>query len=650
MEFTFTFWSWFGLIGNLVTMVVSLAILLVMVGLVRWHRANLWLSLLLISLFGQVACGQLTNVLFWLDQGNPLHSFWISLSLFSASGVLLFAFAGNLIGLRGWVFRAVLTMGALGWLIVTFLILQGTVVTDVSLNETGLLRYDITALGYALSALPFIYQFAALGLLIYNRKRLSTDNLVILGVGALMIGPLLVVLQVERLIGAGIPYTALSLLVGTSILGYIVARRQLFGPLRQLTSELQHQVAERTHELEKASKNLRLANASLNRRVGQLQAVLNIALEIALAPNLDQLLQRAVELIHNHFGYFHVALYLVDDQGEWIVLRAVAGEVARLMKQTVQKLQIGTDTALGYVVTSGKPRLMFDVATLERIESAEQPERDASISSAGHSPHPSGTLLPGARSGLVLPLKVGTQTIGALDLQSVEDTFLEEEEPVGPLGGMEVLQTLADYLALAIENARLLRRTEAQLDELTTLYRRYSQQVWQELPTSLAVAYRQGQMQTLRALPWSVAHRAWSVEGEETEPEGDEKLLTIPVKLRDETIGVLGFRKEEASTGWSASERALVEAVASQMALALENVRLYQEAQQLAQREQTLNQMTALFARSIDIDTVLQTAVRELGKLPNVAEVSVHVGPPEAPPSANPTGMLIYGDKETDHA
>jgi GAF domain-containing protein len=275
----------------------------------------------------------------------------------------------------------------------------------------------------------------------------------------------------------------------------------------------------------------------------------------------------------------------------------------------------------------------------------------------------------------VLPLKVGTQTIGALDLQSVEDTFLEEEE-------VAVLQTLADHLALAIENARLLRRTETQLDELTTLYRRYSQQVWQELPASLAVAYRQGQMQTgsiaLQALrnglgikgirepnnqgaetlelglldpptsDSSPSGHSAGVEG--TEPERDEKLLTVPVNLRDETIGVLGFRKEDTSTGWSASERALVEAVASQMALALENVRLYQEAQQLAQREQTLNQMTALFARSTDIDTVLQTAVRELGKLPNVSEVSVHVGPPEAPASANPTGMPTYGDEETDHA
>jgi len=239
-EFIFTFWSWFGLIGNLVTMAVSLAILLVMVGIVHprprgrthWRRANLWLALFLISLFGQVASGQFTNFLFWLNQGNRLISFWISLAFFIANGVLLFAFAGNLIGLHGRAFRAAMAVGALGWLVATFLIFRGLVITDVRVNETGLLRYDITPLGYALSALPFVYQLAAFGVLIYHRKRLE-NNWVTFGVAALVIGPLLTILQVERFIGVAIPYSALGPLIGIGIIGYTVAHRQVFDPLRQ---------------------------------------------------------------------------------------------------------------------------------------------------------------------------------------------------------------------------------------------------------------------------------------------------------------------------------------------------------------------------------------------------------------------------------
>jgi hypothetical protein len=67
----------------------------------------------------------------------------------------------------------------------------------------------------------------------------------------------------------------------------------------------------------------------------------------------------------------------------------------------------------------------------------------------------------------------------------------------------------------------------------------------------------------------------------------------------------------------------------------VENARLFQQTQARAAREQALNQMMARFARSFDIDTVLQTAVRELGQLPHVVEVSVHMGLPEAPSPAN---------------
>jgi hypothetical protein len=65
--------------------------------------------------------------------------------------------------------------------------------------------------------------------------------------------------------------------------------------------------------------------------------------------------------------------------------------------------------------------------------------------------------------------------------------------------------------------------------------------------------------------------------------------------------------------------------------LALENAHLLEETQRRAEREQMLGQMTTRFTRSLDMDTLLQTAVRELGQLLDVAEVSVHVLPPEEP-------------------
>jgi GAF domain-containing protein len=60
--------------------------------------------------------------------------------------------------------------------------------------------------------------------------------------------------------------------------------------------------------------------------------------------------------------------------------------------------------------------------------------------------------------------------------------------------------------------------------------------------------------------------------------------------------------------------------------MALENARLLEETERRARREQLLGEMTAQFTQSLDMDTLLRSAVRELGQLPNVAEASVHVG------------------------
>jgi len=73
--------------------------------------------------------------------------------------------------------------------------------------------------------------------------------------------------------------------------------------------------------------------------------------------------------------------------------------------------------------------------------------------------------------------------------------------------------------------------------------------------------------------------------------------------------------------------------VVDQMALAIENTRLIEDTRRRAEREQALSDMTARFSRSLNVDGLLRTAVRELGRLLRIEGVSVHVGPPEDTPS-----------------
>jgi GAF domain-containing protein len=105
--------------------------------------------------------------------------------------------------------------------------------------------------------------------------------------------------------------------------------------------------------------------------------------------------------------------------------------------------------------------------------------------------------------------------------------------------------------------------------------------------------------------------------------------LTLPIRVRGRVIGTIKAHKPPGAGEWLPDEIALAETLAEQLSTALESARLHEEAQQRATHEQTLSDMSAQLSRSLDMDTVLQTAVRELGQLLQLDEVSIHTAPPD---------------------
>ena len=97
--------------------------------------------------------------------------------------------------------------------------------------------------------------------------------------------------------------------------------------------------------------------------------------------------------------------------------------------------------------------------------------------------------------------------------------------------------------------------------------------------------------------------------------------------LRGQEIGHLVI---ETETGiLSSEENSFVDAVVTQTALALESARLLGETQRRAQQEEKVNQVSASFSRSMNIEDILKSAVRELGQMPSVSEVSIKLVPPK---------------------
>jgi signal transduction protein with GAF and PtsI domain len=165
------------------------------------------------------------------------------------------------------------------------------------------------------------------------------------------------------------------------------------------------------------------------RRAVQLRAAAEVARDAAAILDLNQLLDETVELISKQFGFYHAGVFLVDEKGEYAILRAASSEGGHRMLQRDHKLPVGKVGIVGYVTATGEPRIALDV------------EEDAV-----HFVNPE---LPDTRSEMALPLRVRNRVIGALDVQSVHEGAFSDED-------VTTLQTMADQLATAIENARLL--------------------------------------------------------------------------------------------------------------------------------------------------------------------------------------------------
>jgi GAF domain-containing protein len=226
---------------------------------------------------------------------------------------------------------------------------------------------------------------------------------------------------------------------------------------------------------------------------------------------------------------------------------------------------------------------------------------------------------------MALPLRIGRRVIGALDVQSREEMAFDDEDT-------SILQTIADQLAVAIENARLLQEMQQAMHELEIASRRYTQESWQtDAGQTLGYRYRRTDIELATEQP-PEARQAWlagesvvtAIHSSEDGGEDTVSVASIPIKLRGQVIGVLNLRSSREDI--PPRTVAQIEEVADRLAMALENARLLEETERRARREQILGEMTARFTQSLDMDTLLRAAVRELGQLPNVAEASVHVG------------------------
>jgi len=365
--------------------------------------------------------------------------------------------------------------------------------------------------------------------------------------------------------------------------------RKLSAELQAHRAELEQRVAERTQELA--------------RRAMQLEAATEVARDATAIHDVAQLLDKTVRLISDQFGFYHTGIFLLDEAGEYAVLQAASSEGGRRILARGHRLKVGEVGIVEYAAGMGEPRIALDVgADVVRFNNPD---------------------LPNTRSEMVLPLAVGEQVIGVLDIQSTQEADFSDED-------VAILQTMADQVALAIENARLLEESQRALQELESLYGQRVREAWLERAASQPAAYRYTGVEVEPVPPFLApeieavpSHRRSVVVQKE-----DGRRLIAPIRLRGQTLGSITLRQDPKGEPWANEEIALVEELTTQIGLALENARLLEETQQRAEREQIIADITAQVRSSMDPETILQTAVRELGAAlgPDRAFVRLGIG------------------------
>ncbi len=361
--------------------------------------------------------------------------------------------------------------------------------------------------------------------------------------------------------------------------------KNMTSQLRSLIGTLEQRVNERTAELA-------LASQQAERRASQLEAISRVSESITSIHDLEKLLPQITQTISTQFGFYHVGIFLLDEAGEFAVLHAANSEGGQRMAQQGHRLKVGEQGIVGYAAGKGIPRIALDTGADAVF--FDNPD------------------LPATRSEMALPLAADQRVIGVLDVQSEEPSAFTHED-------IDVLSTLANQVSIAIQNARLFEATDRALREARATYRQYLLSALSEITGEKRIGYRLAGA-SLSRLDSSLENPEIDTalaNGGKLMRNGDaqnqQATLTVPIKLRDEVIGLLDVRKAQ-DPDWNEDEVDIIEAVAARVALAAENATLIEDSQRRASKEQLISEVTSKISASINMRNVLQTAAEELGR------------------------------------
>jgi GAF domain-containing protein len=384
--------------------------------------------------------------------------------------------------------------------------------------------------------------------------------------------------------------------LGVSLLVLLLVTIRLLHPLHRLTlaarqiegGDLRTPIPDSPgDEIGQLSGVLRGLVTQLITRLNHLRTAVEVSRAAVLTRDVWQMLADISHALIEQLGYREARIYLADHSGQYAWLQAMAGAENEEGLQEGQRVPIDEETLVGRAMLFG---------SLEQ----ETPPGQVKVA---------------------LPMRVGARLLGAIYVTARRVERLSEED-------LDILSLIGDQLGVALENTRLLEETTANVHEIEALNRRLTREAWQE---------HLGAGQTLRHTldpeqrwPDVIDEvRQLAETRAETYVDADGRsVLAVPLKLRGETVGTLAVTRPP-SEGWARDEALLLESIATRMTMIADGIRLVEEASLQADREQTLNQVSAtLLQRAASVDNILQTALGQLSGALGSDHVSLRIGPP----------------------
>jgi GAF domain-containing protein len=354
--------------------------------------------------------------------------------------------------------------------------------------------------------------------------------------------------------------------------------------LQGIYQTLEERVKQRTHELSET-------NEQMLQRTTRMQTISEISQDISLAvtQQLNEYLDQTTQIISEKLGFYHVGVFLLNENREYAVLRASNSPGGKLMLERRHQLKVGGTGIVGYVSQGGYPRIALDTG-----------------SDAVFFNNPD---LPNTRSEMAIPLKYGSRVIGVLDMQSTQPNAFNQEDP-------NLLSTLANQIAISVHYS-LSYEQPGFNNSLQNANQRGDMQFMHKTKQSGYSFHADGTISTATPVDNQLMEKALET-GEsiiQTQPsKSTPSTLSVPVKFRERVIGIIHIEAGETNRKWTEDEIKVVQSISERAGFALENARLFEETSRRAKQEETIAHITSQIGASTDFNRIMQTTVEELGR------------------------------------